>query len=163
MNCIIRRLDAGDTGLYREIRLEALKNSPESFGDSFEDQMDAPDKVFQERLKKNIVFGAFVGDELVGTAGLFLEGSRKAKHRARMWGIYVKKEFRGKGIADDLIASVVNYARSCSEQLHLEVTTINSSALKLYERHGFVAYGKDPRALKIGTEYYDEYLMALIF
>lgn len=163
MNCIIRRLDAGDTGLYREIRLEALKNSPEAFGDSFEDQMDAPDKAFQERLEKNIVFGAFIEDQLVGTAGLFLEGGRKAKHRGRMWGMYVKKEFRGSGIADDLIGAVINHARSCSEQLHLAVTTINSSALKLYERHGFVSYGKDPRALKIGTEYYDEYLMALIF
>jgi hypothetical protein len=41
------------------------------------------------------------------------------------------------------------------------VTAGNASAVRLYERHRFVAYGKLQRALKVGTTYHDKLHMVL--
>ena len=46
--------------------------------------------------------------------------------------------------------------------LTLTVTAGNASAVQLYERHGFVAYGTLPRAIKVGDEYHDKLHMALV-
>ena len=45
----------------------------------------------------------------------------------------------------------------------LTVAQGNEVAISLYERHGFKTYGVEPRAMKNGSEYRDEILMALIF
>ena len=45
------------------------------------------------------------------------------------------------------------------EQVHLCVVTTNEAALKLYRSCGFVIYGQDPAALKIGDTRHDEFLM----
>ena len=35
------------------------------------------------------------------------------------------------------------------------------SACRLYERHGFVTYGEDPRGLNVDGRFSDDYLMVL--
>jgi RimJ/RimL family protein N-acetyltransferase len=45
--------------------------------------------------------------------------------------------------------------------LGLSVVTTNASARRLYESLGFVAYGTEIRAMKLGETYYDEIHMAL--
>ena len=47
------------------------------------------------------------------------------------------------------------------EMLTLTVTAENAAAVRLYERHRFVAYGTLERALKIGNRYHDKLHMAL--
>lgn len=44
-------------------------------------------------------------------------------------------------------------------KVDLMVVTENESAIRLYESIGFVRYGREPRALKAGDRYWDEYLM----
>ena len=63
--------------------------------------------------------------------------------------------------ADLLIAAVIAEARQHVLQLHLAVTQDNDRARRLYERHGFVTYGEDPRGLKVDGVFYDDYLMVL--
>jgi RimJ/RimL family protein N-acetyltransferase len=41
------------------------------------------------------------------------------------------------------------------------VVTSNVAACRLYRAAGFKEYGLERRALKVGSEYYDEMLMAL--
>ncbi|WBA55312.1 GNAT family N-acetyltransferase [Providencia sp. 21OH12SH02B-Prov] len=76
--------------------------------------------------------------------------------------VFVEPEFRGLGIAEKLLQSVKNYAIKHVEQIMLSVVDGNVAAIKLYEKQGFKIYGVEPRALKEGTEYRDEILMALI-
>ena len=45
--------------------------------------------------------------------------------------------------------------------LTLTVTAENASAVRLYERHRFIAYGTLRHALKIGNRYHDKLHMAL--
>ena len=54
----IRRLKADDAGPYRKLRLLALRDSPEAFGASHEDEASKPLGWFADRLESNIVLGA---------------------------------------------------------------------------------------------------------
>jgi RimJ/RimL family protein N-acetyltransferase len=44
----------------------------------------------------------------------------------------------------------------------LTVVASNVAARRLYSAAGFEEYGLERRALKVGSEYYDEVLMALL-
>lgn len=56
---------------------------------------------------------------------------------------------------------MIGHARTDVESLLLAVGVHNEPAQRLYRRHGFVEYGREQRALKVGDVYYDEILMRL--
>ena len=157
---MIRLLDAT---LYRPVRLEALATNPEAFASTYEREQDKPLAWFEERLAISDVFGAFIAGELVGTAGFWREDSAKTAHKAVLWGMYVRPQARKSGTGRLLVDAVVAHAATRVEQLHLAVVSENEAALRLYKAAGFVAYGREVRALKLDDRYYDETLMALFF
>ena len=161
MSWTARRLLAADAEAYRSIRIEGLQNSPASFGSSLAEEGEQSLEFFQGRLERSFLFGLFNAERLVGTAGFFRETNAKSAHRGHLVGVYLKPEARGKGGADLLVAAVVNEARNHVLQLHLAVTQDNPTARRLYERHGFVTYGEDPRGLRVDGVFYDDYLMVL--
>ena len=77
--------------------------------------------------------------------------------------MYVLPESRGLGAGKALMQELLVRARQIEglEQLHLAVVTINQAAYQLYRSLGFEVYGTEPKALKSGEKYWDEYLMAL--
>jgi ribosomal protein S18 acetylase RimI-like enzyme len=64
-------------------------------------------------------------------------------------------------LATALLRQVVEEARRAYEEIYLSVVTSNMTAMKLYAALGFVQYGLERRALKVGEQYFDEALMAL--
>jgi RimJ/RimL family protein N-acetyltransferase len=156
-----RRLTAADAEAYRALRLEGLRDSPESFGATYAEEEGNPASSFAGRLEKDFHFGLFDGDKLVGTAGFFREGMTKVAHRGKMIGVYLTPAARGKGNASLLIGAVIEEARKHVLQLHLAVIQQNEKARRLYERHGFRIYGEDPRGLRADGVFYDDYLMVL--
>ena len=60
----------------------------------------------------------------------------------------------GRGIATALMLDVIDYARSLEglRQVQLTVTTPNPAAEQLYDRLGFVVFGLEQDALRIGSE-----------
>ena len=66
----IRRLDGeADARLYREIRLESLRRSPEAYGSDFDSENARPLEFFAGRLANSYVLGGFRGETLAGVAG----------------------------------------------------------------------------------------------
>ena len=161
MSWTTRRLAAADAEAYRSLRIEGLKLSPASFGSSLAEEIDMPASAWAERLDKGFAFGLFDARALVGIAGFYCEGMRNTEHRGQLVGVYLTPAARGRGGADLLIATVIAEARNHVLQLHLAVTQSNPTARRLYERHGFVTYGEDPRGLKVDGVFYDDYLMVL--
>ncbi len=159
----IRILTSEDWPIWKSIRLEALEKVPEAFGSSFEEEVLRSDADWQDSLTKSDIFGVFQGDELVGTAGIFYHQQVKLQHKAGMFAVYVKPRCRGLGLASKLITAVVEQAKTKALQLYCAVVVGNASALKLYKHHGFVQIGIEPRALKIGDQFYDEILMVKEF
>ncbi|HAT4455401.1 TPA: GNAT family N-acetyltransferase [Legionella pneumophila] len=159
----IRQLFDADWHLWKEIRLEALNNSPESFGSSYEEEVLMSDTDFQNGLSKGYVLGAFVDDLLVSCAGFYTFNSIKTKHRGVLWGMYTRPEYRGRNIATALIQTLIQHAKTHVTQLHLNCVTSNFVARNFYQKQGFRIYGTEPKALKINDTFYDEYLMVLDF
>lgn len=157
----IRILGQEDWSIWKLFRLEALKNSPESFGSSYEEELNWADSDFQDTLNKSTIFGAFINQSLVACAAFYSLNSLKTKHRGVMWGMYTQAGYRGKGIASALIQTIITYARSRVAQLHLTCVTNNLVALSLYQKHGFKIYGTEPQALKIDDAFFDEHLLIL--
>ena len=158
----LRRLETDDLAIYRELRLEGLKSHPEAFASSWESESDKPASWWAERLEANTVFGGWVNNSpLAGVAGLRVQDAVKVRHKGVLWGMYVRPEARGTGLAAALVQQVVVHARTLVEQLCLTVVASNVAARRLYSAAGFEEYGLERRALKVGDEYYDEVLMAL--
>lgn len=160
MNCEIRHLQEQDWTISKEIRLEALKLHPEFFG-GYEDESLWEDEDFKKDLMKNDIFGAFIENKLIGVSGYFQSTLQKLKHRGTLFGLYVRQENRGQGIAGQLIEAIITHARKQVLQLHCTVTTDNKAAINLYQKYGFQSYGIEPRSLKVGEKFYDEHLLVL--
>ena len=158
----VRRLEAGDVEEYRELRLESIRAHPESFGASLESEEDKPISWWAERLQTTTVWGGWLDDSpLVGVAGLAVHDAPKLRHKGVLWGMYVRPEARGTGLAAALVHQVLAHARTLVEQVCLTVVASNVAARRLYIAAGFEEYGLERRGLKVGTEYYDQVLMVL--
>ncbi|HEX2076923.1 MAG TPA: GNAT family N-acetyltransferase [Longimicrobium sp.] len=165
----IRILGAGDVDAYQALRLGALRESPEAFGSTYEEEVERPLSEIMERLargadREQVVFGAFEGGELVGMIGLARETKRKARHRALVWGMYVAPGARRWGIARALLDALIAHAKTLEgvESLLLGVVTVNESARQLYRSAGFVPFGVQPRAYALDGELWDSELMTLM-
>lgn len=158
---VVRRLLPTDAAPYREIRLEALLDSPDAFSSTFEGEQGQPLDWFAQRLADAAVFGAFRGEELFGVAGFFVQPGAKHAHRGTLWGMYVRPEGRGAGIGRRLVEAVIAHARRHVELIQLRVISENAPARRLYESLGFVEYGIEWHAAKYRGRYHDDVLMAL--
>ncbi len=163
----IRLLTKADAPAYRSLRLRALKEHPEAFGASHEDEAAAPIEKLVERLKislpNNPFFGAFNGETMMGQAALGRYNGMKIRHRAVLWGVYIVPEARGQGAGESLINAVLEYARSQPglEDVVLSLTVGNEAARQLYVRLGFTSWGIHPNSLKLDGQYYDFEWMCL--
>jgi ribosomal protein S18 acetylase RimI-like enzyme len=161
MNAEIRQLQEQDWTIWKDIRLEALKLHPKAFGSSYEEESLWTDESFKQNLVKNDIFGAFINYKLIGVAGFFIYGPQKLKHRGMLFTLYVRQENRGQGIADQLLETVIQHARTRVLQLLCTANAENASALKLYKKHGFQIFRTEPRATKVGDAFHDVHLMVL--
>lgn len=159
----IRLLDQEDWAAFKDLRLEALRNHPEAFGSSFEEESERTEAEWRAGFNTCHMFGCFADNRLVASAGYFIYSSLKMRHRAVLFAMYIKPDNRKRGIADALVKAVIAHARKRVTQLHLTVVTTNQTALKLYQKNGFKIYGTEPKALKIGDQTYDEHMMVLEF
>jgi len=157
----IRQLTPADAAVYRGIRLEGLNRNPEAFGSTFEAEFSKPLAWFFDRLSSSQVFGAFRGPEILGIAGFAVRQGEKESHKGLLWGMYVRPEARGAGVARRLVDAVIEFARDRVELIQLSVVMSNEQARRLYARLGFVEYGIERNSLKHDSRYYDEILMAL--
>lgn len=156
-------LSKDDALIWKNLRLEGLQNAPSCFGSSYEEECTWSDAQFEDVLKNNDIFGAFIGHDLVSSVSFCRLKSVKTMHRGVVWGMYTQPEYRGKGIASRLLETVILHAKLHVRQLHLTCVTDNPSAIKLYEKHGFRIYGTEPRSLKINDKFYNEHFLILEF
>jgi RimJ/RimL family protein N-acetyltransferase len=156
----IRLLAPADAAAYRAIRLSGLKDTPEAFGSTFDAEAAKPLAWFFDRLTASNVFGALREREILGVAGFAVRDGAKEAHKGLLWGMYVRPEARGTGVARRLVETVIDFARPRVELIQLSVVVGNERARRLYARIGFVEYGIEKNSLKFGGRYYDEILMA---
>ena len=166
----IRQLAPDDAAVYHALRLRMLREHPEAFGSSFEEESSKPLAWAQARLApatgapEKFVLGAFAADnDLIGSVGLAVEERLKERHKGFVFGMFVAPEAGAAGVGRALLADCIARARSVPglEMLTLTVTSSNLRALRFYAAAGFRAFGTEERAIKVAGRYYPKAHMVL--
>ncbi len=150
---MIRKLLLADADAVLRLRREALEREPLAFSSSpTEDHVQAGGAL-EEYLahRTKAIFGAFEPD-LIGMAGIAQEEGAKSRHKARLWGVYVTPSHRGAGIGCALVEAAIEFARSLDglTHVHLAVAESGRAAQALYVRLGFMTWGTEPAAIRVG-------------
>ncbi|WP_213938383.1 GNAT family N-acetyltransferase [Pseudomonas sp. dw_612] len=156
----IERLDASHALDYRELMLEAYDRHPQAFTSSVRERAVMPLGWWESRLtsKLDVVFGAFVEGQLSGIVGLAFEPREKARHKATLFGMYVSGNVRQCGLGFELVQAALTEAQNHPglKLIQLTVTAGNDAAFKLYQRCGFIQFGLEPLAVRVGEDYFDK-------
>jgi ribosomal protein S18 acetylase RimI-like enzyme len=162
----LRRLTPDDAAAYRKLRLRGLKEHPDAFTSSDEEERGQPLAATASRIAADSpdrVFGAFVAGTLAGVVGIGREPRAKNHHKAVVFGMYVAPEHGRRGIGAALLRHAIDDARTQPglEHLVLTVTETNVAARRLYEKFGFRSFGIEPRAIRVGDTHFDKNHMIL--
>ena len=163
---IIRPAGPADAGRLRDLRLEALADTPEAFSSDYATAVKEPLASWVERLERyqkgdnERMQVAEAGGGLVGMAGIFRDPRPKIRHVATIFGVYVNLGWRGLHIGDGLVKANLKWAASHEIVfVRLAVISSNASAIRCYLRCGFTVYGVEPKSIHYEGHYYDELLM----
>lgn len=157
----LRQLRPADAAAYRALRLDALTRHPCAFRAHLDEEAGQDLAAFAARLETLAIFGGFVDGALCGLAGLEIPQACNKRHKGTLFGVYVCPDRRRAGLGHAVVAAVIEHARGSVEQLHAAVVTTAQPARALYRKLGFEPYGLEPRALKVGQEYFDQELLVL--
>lgn len=146
-----------------KLRLQSLRDDPEAFGSTFEETSVFGTERMRDHLRQEggiLYLGAFE-ETLVGIVRLQREEGVKERHKGYIFSMYVLPEKRGHGVGKALMQDLIARTKEMPglEQLHLSVVSANLAARNLYHSLGFEIYGTEPRALKLGEQYWDEDFM----
>lgn len=105
---------------------------------------------------------AWHGNTLIGIIGL--RPQEKIEKHVLDFGLSVKKEYRDRGIGKALIQVMLDQVRL--HLTHIKIVTLsvqanNLRALHLYQKMGFVEYGRLPMGIYRNNEFADKILMYL--
>lgn len=167
----IRPLVASDWDAWWALRLNALREHPDAFGQDVNEAIATGEATNRARFvdggirDPNRIVGAFTGDgALVGVCGIVRHDRPKTRHRMDIWGMYVAPPARGSGVGRRLAEAAIEHARQSDDvlQIHLTVASHNESARALYSQLGFMPYGREPRSMRLPDRFVDEELMVLM-
>ena len=160
----IRALAPADAEAYRALRLEALATAPGAFSSSHQEEAALSLENFRARIPtggRSAVFGAFAGAELVGIAGFVANDRIKQRHKGALVGLFVRPQWRGRGVGERLVRHVMAHAAKHVLLLQATVVTTNDPARRIYHRLGFIPYGTERKALCVDGVFHDDELLAL--
>lgn len=161
----IRALAASDAPAFRALRLRALREHPEAFTSSHDEDEKLPIAATEQRLTATDrlrFWGAFDDAVLRGMVGLERDGRIKTRHKGKVVGMYVVPEAGGRGIGAALVDRLVGEARRGGlDLLVLTVTDGNDVAIHLYERAGFHSFGIEPDAIRVDERSFGKKHMSL--
>lgn len=111
---------------------------------------------FLDHINNGAIFAAFDGNEAIAMTGFFVHKGEDLKHKAMIWGVYVKPAFRGRGISYDLLEMALSNLPKSVSVVQLCVVEGNEAAEATYEKAGFKQWGLEERAIYIDGRYYNE-------
>jgi GNAT superfamily N-acetyltransferase len=124
---------------WREIRLAALAEAPDSFADTLAGAAALPEHDWRAMTRAGAIFVATAGPERVGVAAGVPRESPAERGLGAMW---VAPPWRGSSAAPMLAGAVIAWARSeGAARLRLWVPADHPRARAFYERQGFRATG----------------------
>lgn len=137
---LIQTIQSSDATTLKDIRLRALKDSPNAFGSVYEEEANQPASFWQ-----GLIDGLQPDS---GNIGLFLMkqtdpvglifGFDRGQETASLGGMWIDPAFRQLGYASTLIQTIIDWARQ-SGKTYIQLWHVegNMAAERLYEKCGF--------------------------
>ena len=144
---------------YKKLRLDALRNEPQAFGSSYEEEVKLTKTEWTKRID-NALF-AVINDKPVGMIVYFFNTKQKTSHIAHIFGFYVAKQHRRLGIGSKLFETAISTIKRNRHirKIQLMVNPRQIAAIKIYEIQGFVKTGLLKRELMVKCKFHDELVM----
>lgn len=149
----VREITQDEVPPFWVLRLQALHDHPESFGSDYEESR-RKGPTYTERGYfdggVNRLFASFTDKgELIAQAGTY-EELGKCSHIAKIISVYTHPDHRGRGLASRLVQLAIDHLHHFPDitSIRISVNSNNAPALHIYEKMGFVTWGKEPDAIR---------------
>ncbi len=143
----LRRLEPDEVSLHRELRLRALQEAPDAFGETFADAVARPSSYWEDLTRsvtesgRHVMFLAYEGNDVLGSTYGLLD--RDQSEMGRVGGMWVEPAWRRRGVGRVLLQQVFNWAREHRfSRPGLWAPSHGPGALALYRQAGFRETGK---------------------
>jgi RimJ/RimL family protein N-acetyltransferase len=173
---ITRLLTRSDAEQYRNLRLKALTTDPSMFLATFNSEQLRPVHSFEYELSDAIAppgygyYGVFEhspvtsAKQLVAFCQVAPSYLAKQPHVVFLYNLYVDPDFRGKGVATNLLSDILAMVKNDGiEVVVISHVASNTAAHQLYLLLGFVQTGVRPKSVKWNNIYDDEVEMVLLW
>jgi GNAT superfamily N-acetyltransferase len=138
----IKRVGPDDWSTVRKIRLAALRDTPDWFWATYEEEVEKPESWWREFIEAGAWFLACDHDRPLGIAAVLPAPGLEETAR-QLISMWVSPEARRQGVGANLIDAIKGWSRETGvRELQLQVTESNQDARRVYERHGFQATGR---------------------
>lgn len=142
----VRPIVSSEWREYRDIRLRALRDSPDAFGSTYEAEVARSDGAWSARIAASTSSGidrvllAYNREVLCGLVWCKLSGAEPGT--ADVFQMWVDPGSRGLGAGRALLNEALAWAKSVDVRcVRLGVTAADSPAMRLYRAHGFSPVG----------------------
>lgn len=153
---VIRRLNPGESALYRALRLEALKESPEAFATTYAAALERNEDSWIQQADGSAqgpdrATFVVIADRPVGLAAIYRDaGDTSAGEMIQMW---IAPQHRGGPLASELLEALLDWAaRQGLGTVRAEVTPGNQRALRFYQKCGFRQLDSDSTNALLGID-----------
>jgi GNAT superfamily N-acetyltransferase len=138
---VVRRTTSDDWAALRAIRLEALADTPDAYGSTYEGTVEFSARRWKVMASESRYWLAERDGDVLG----MVSGGFNDQHPGTYWlyGMYVSPAARGSDAAPRLVEAVSAWAKDDGAgELYLHVTTSVERARAFYQKMGFVETGE---------------------
>lgn len=130
----VRALGPEDWLTYRDMRLAALKEAPEAFTSSYEQEGEFEESFWRTRMARSARLLATSGGAALGIVSV----GQVEPDVAELFGMWVVPDARGMGVAWRLMEAATEHARADGNRaLQAWVSTDNGRAVAFFSSYGF--------------------------
>jgi RimJ/RimL family protein N-acetyltransferase len=137
----VRKFEPQEWPSYRDIRLKALQTDPQVFSSTYEKECVHPDEKWKQDLMNpnRGAFGVYYSDNLIGMTGVAVDKSDPSSETGVLWGSWLEKEWRGKGISEKMYEARIEWAKKHPSIKRLIVShrEHNIASKKANQKQGF--------------------------
>ena len=141
----IRPFEPDEWELLKDMRLHALKSSPEVYCGNYEDSASRDDQRWKDSItdENTGIFGLFDQDKLIGITGVVT--SRENPKHAIFVMTFIEPEYRGRGLTKYLYKARLDWAiqNTNLEKIILSHRAGNEASRRAMIKHGFQYTGKE--------------------
>lgn len=155
----VKKLSGDDWKIYKELRLQMLTEEPQAYSQTLEELEKRSDKDWKEKTVADnmTILTIWVDGKLAGMNGLFYE----EKDVVAIWGMFIRKEFRGMGLGKKLMDEIEKEIRKDKgvKKIQVSVTSSQVPAFELYKKIGFTEIKRIASKARLNGKSYDEILL----